>query len=80
MRLTTCIHSSVSWVERTTRSSVWQLVQLSSIAFWSSVPGMLIIHSALVSWEARFLVLSSLMSVLVVFSATTSAAAGALMS
>jgi len=41
---------------------------------------MLIIHSALVSWLARFLVLSSLMSVFVVFSATMSAAAGALMS
>ena len=44
------------------RSMVWQLVQLSSAAFCSSVPGMLIIHSALVSWSARFLVGSSLRS------------------
>src|SRR5207237_602230 len=56
MRLMTCVHSSESCVERTTRSSVWQPTQLSSPAFCSSVPGILIIHSALVSWPARFLV------------------------
>ena len=76
MRVITCVHSSALWVERTMRSMVWQLVQLSSSAFCSSVPGMLIIHSALVSWLARFLVFLSLMSAVAVFSDSTVALVG----
>src|SRR5580704_10499204 len=74
IRLITCIHSSASWVDFTMRSRVWQLVQSSSADFCCSVPGMLIIHSALVSWSGRFLVGCSLRSTLVVLSAATSVA------
>src|SRR5260221_9121753 len=76
MRLITFVHSSESCVERATRSSVWQPTQLSSPAFCSSVPGKLIIHSALVSWPARFLVVFSLMSAVAAFPFATAALAG----
>ena len=45
------------------RSTLWQLVQPVSARFWSSVPGTLSIHSRLVSWAARLLVLPSLTSI-----------------
>jgi hypothetical protein len=80
MRLITCVHSSESCVERTTRSSVWQPTQLSSPAFCSSVPGILIIHSALVSWPARFFVCFGLMSALAVLFVATVALVGESMS
>ena len=80
MRLITWVHSLESCVERTTRSSVWQPTQLSSCAFWSSVPGMLISHSALVSWPARFLVFFSLMSAVAGSMLDTVALAGEAMS
>ena len=53
------------------RSTLWQLVQPVSAFFWSSVPGTLIIHSRLVSCAARFLVLTSLTSMLAGLSAAT---------
>jgi len=80
MRVITCVHSSASCVERATRSSVWQPTQLSSSAFWSSVPGKLIIHSALLSWPARFFVFFSLMSAVAAFPFATAALAGEPMS
>ena len=80
MRVITCVHSSALCVERAMRSSVWQPTQLSSGAFSSSVPGMLISHSALVSWPARFFVFFSLMSAVAGSMSDTVALAGAAMS
>ena len=64
MRRNTCLNSSASWVERMMRSSVWQLLQSSTKRFWSSVPGMLISHSALDICAPRFCVGLSLTSIL----------------
>ena len=79
MRGSTCsANSSTLWVERTMRSTVWQLTQLVRLIFCWSEPGTLIIHSPLESSEARFLVaFCSLMSVLAGLSAATSAARAA---
>ena len=47
------------------RSWVWQLTQLIMPSLSSSLPGMLSIHSALVSCRERLRVLRSLMSAVV---------------
>src|SRR5437870_1208470 len=56
------------------RSSVWQPTQFRSDDFCSSLPGMLAIHSALESWEASRLVLTSFRSAVAALAAATSAA------
>src|SRR2546427_2782833 len=53
MRCRVCTKPALSCVERTTRSSVWQPTQLSSVLFCECVPGTLAIHSAFESWAAR---------------------------
>ena len=65
---------SASYVDFMMRSSVWQRLQLSRNRFCSSVPGILISHSALVRWADRFFTFLSLISALASWPAATSAA------
>ena len=76
MRWKICMKPSASYVDFMMRSSVWQPLQLSRKRFCSSVPGMLIIHSALVRCAERFFTFLSLMSALAKLPAATSAARG----
>ena len=77
MRLSTPTNSSAVNFERTTRSSVWQLMHSISGRFCSAVPGMLMNHSVLVSWPEISSTLASARSALAGRSAPTSALAGA---
>ncbi len=74
MRLSTPASSAAPNVERTMRSTVWQLMHSISGRFCSAVPGMLISHSVLVSCAARSVVLRSRRSAALARPAATSAA------
>ena len=75
MRRSTPTNSSAENFERSTRSSVWQLMHSISGSFCSAVPGMLLSHSVLVSCAARSPALRSLRSAVAVRPAATSAVA-----
>src|SRR5580704_6966695 len=77
MRLSTPTNSSAVNFERTTRSSVWQLMHSISGRFCSAVPGMLANHSELVSWPEMSATLASARSAPAGASAPTSTPAGA---